>query len=119
MTVLSPEAKFGGRVFAYCSNELTLYGYAGSTTETYASENGHKFVALEEPAPTFLLGDIDGDGSVNITDSFALFRFSMMPDLYPITYAGDPDFTKDGCTDIADAIALFRHSMMPDLYPLA
>jgi hypothetical protein len=43
----------------------------------------------------------------------------MMPDLYPINYAGNPDFTKDGVVDIADVIALFRHSIMPDLYPLA
>ncbi len=68
--------------------------------------------------PDSTIGDIDGDGSVNISDAIALFRFAMMPTMYPINYAGDPDFTKNGSTDIDDVILLFRHSMMPELYPL-
>jgi hypothetical protein len=92
-----------------------MAGYSGSTAEAYANALGYAFLPLMEE---FVAGDITGDGTVNITDVIALFRFSMMPDLYPITYAGDPDFTKDGSNDINDVIALFRYSMMPDLYPI-
>ncbi len=69
--------------------------------------------------PSFTPGDINGDKAVNITDVIDLFRFSMMPDMYPITYEGETDFNKDSTTDIADVLILFRHSMMPDMYPLA
>ena len=31
-----------------------------------------------------ILGDINDDGTLNIEDVIALFRYSMMPDLYPI-----------------------------------
>ena len=47
-----------------------------------------------------------------------LFRHSMLPELFPISYAGNIDFTKDGSVDLSDAIHLFQHSMMPDLYPI-
>ncbi len=115
VTVLSKDVKFDSNVFfQYIPNNFTLYGYEGSTTEVYASFNGYNFVVL----PSFLPGDITGDSSIDITDVIALFRYSMMPDMYPISYAGEVDFTGDGSVDIADVIALFRHSMMPDLYPL-
>ncbi|MBR6553533.1 MAG: hypothetical protein IKT91_02895 [Clostridia bacterium] len=65
-----------------------------------------------------LLGDIDLNDAVDIADAMALFRYSMMPDLYPIAYSGAVDFTSDGVIDIADAIRLFQYSMLPDLYPL-
>ncbi len=68
--------------------------------------------------PEFLLGDITGDGSVDIGDSLALFRYSMLPDVYPIPYDGDVDFEKDGVIDIMDALRLFRYGMLPDVYPL-
>ncbi len=69
--------------------------------------------------PAFTPGDINGDNEVDITDVIDLFRYSMMPDMYPITYEGETDFNKDSTTDIADVLILFRHSMMPDMYPLA
>ena len=42
---------FDSDVFSECP-DLTLYGYAGSTTETYAEENSIPFVVLvEDPTP--------------------------------------------------------------------
>ncbi len=70
-------------------------------------------------ADGLLIGDINRDNTVDVDDVIVLFRHSMMPDLYPITYTGDLDFTKDGYVDIDDVIKLFRYSMMPDIYPLA
>lgn len=64
------------------------------------------------------LGDIDGNDTVDIDDAVLLFQYSMLPELYPISYAGNLDFNKDGTVDIDDAVRLFQHSMLPDLYPL-
>lgn len=76
----------------------------------------YKFDALPT---TEILGDINGDGRVNIEDAIDLFRHNMMPAMYPISYKGSLDFNKDSTVDIGDCITLFRHSMMPDLYPLS
>ncbi len=49
VTILSRNASFGSNVFSNTHADFTIHGYAGSTAETYASENGHTFVALSEP----------------------------------------------------------------------
>jgi hypothetical protein len=36
--------------------------------------------------PVFVPGDLSGDGTVDISDAILLFRYSMMPDLYEISY---------------------------------
>ncbi len=46
VTVLSKTTTFGRGVFNYCGN-VTIYGYVGSTAETYANENNIPFVALD------------------------------------------------------------------------
>jgi len=35
-------------IFEYCSEELVLYGYEGSTTQEYAEKNGLKFADIEK-----------------------------------------------------------------------
>ena len=41
-----------------------------------------------------------------------------LPELYPISYAGNTDYNPDGNVDIDDAVMLFRYSMLPELYPI-
>ena len=65
-----------------------------------------------------ILGDIDGNETVDIDDAVLLFQHSMLPDLYPVKYIGSMDFNNDGTVDIDDAVRLFQYSMLPDLYPL-
>lgn len=66
-----------------------------------------------------LLGDINGDNFVDINDAAKLFQYSMLPEIYPITYVGDVDFNNDGVVDINDAARLFQYSMLPDIYPIS
>ncbi len=66
----------------------------------------------------YVLGDINGDSSVDIRDAALLFQYSMIPEKYPITYPGNVDFDKDGDVDIDDAAYLFQYSMVPNLYPI-
>ena len=112
-TILSRNVNFVSSVFGRCDN-LTIYGYAGSTSETYAKENDIPFVALGE----YLLGDIDGDGKVTGEDAILLLQYSVFPETYPIDYEGNVDFTKDGKIDAADAILLLQYSIYPELYPI-
>ncbi len=46
VVIYNSEAKIAAGVF---DNTITMYGYPGSTAETYASNNNIKFVALELP----------------------------------------------------------------------
>ena len=69
-------------------------------------------------APAYVPGDIDENGTVDISDVIALLQHSLFPDLYPVDYPGDPDFNHDGSLDIQDVIVLLQYSIFPDLYPL-
>ena len=115
-TILSKDVKVGSRAFSNCPN-LTLCGYAGSTSETYAKENGIPFAAINYPS--YIIGDLNGDGVVDMNDAILLLQHSMFPDLYPLDYAGSVDFTKDGNIDLNDAILLLQHSIFPELYPIS
>ena len=46
-TVLNPTAVFDSAVIAPSANNLTIYGYAGSTAQTYAESRSIPFVALD------------------------------------------------------------------------
>ncbi len=78
----------------------------------------HVYGTMADPEPEYIPGDINMDGSINISDALTLFQHSLMGDLYPVTYPAGMDYTMDGSLDIADALYLFQHSLMPDLYPL-
>jgi hypothetical protein len=69
-------------------------------------------------AGTYVPGDIDGNGALDLQDALNLFQYSMMPDIYELTYAGNIDYVADGNIDILDALYLFQSSMMPDIYPI-
>ncbi len=85
----------------------------GATSITSKVESGTVTIRTQ------LLGDITGNNVVDIDDALRLFQYSMLPDIYPITYVGSLDFNKDGNVDISDALRLFQYSMLPDIYPIS
>ena len=64
----------------------------------------------------FLRGDMNGDGVLNSSDAVYLLRYSIMPNLYPLSQAADVN--GDGTVNSADAVYLLRHTIMPQAYPL-
>ena len=102
-------------MFADASETFTLYGYANSSAEQYGVEYQYPFASIGEPVIT---GDITGDGVVDLADAKALFLYSMIPEMYPITYSGKVDYDGNGKVDLQDARYLFLFSMIPDMYPL-
>jgi len=65
-----------------------------------------------------IAGDLDHNGDVDANDAILLLQHSLFPELYPIEYSGNLDFSGDGYIEAKDAIYLLRHSMFPDLYPI-
>ena len=56
VTILNPQTEFGENIFSECDkNAITIYGYSGSTAESYAKNNRIPFVALD--------AEDDGEGS--------------------------------------------------------
>ena len=52
ITIPASVTAIGEEAFTDCSDDLTIYGYADSYAETYATKNGINFVALEEEPST-------------------------------------------------------------------
>ena len=72
VTILNPDIDFvGSNVFAGCSYDLTIYGYADSTAQAYAEDYGYNFEVLSVVVP----GDIDSDGVLDESDAELLAKY--------------------------------------------
>ena len=90
----------------------------GVKTYTCTVCGATKTEVIPKTGPAQVLGDVNGDGSVDIRDAILLFNYSMSPEDYTIGYVGSVDFNKDGSVDIRDAILLFNYSMSPEDYSI-
>ncbi len=91
-----------------CGNDAltVIYGYHDSTAETYADENGYRFVRLYSS----LKGDIDGNGKLSAADARLALRASVGLEKYTV---GSRTFTAadadgDGRLTAADARLILR-----------
>lgn len=59
-----------GDAFVGRSDELTIYCYTDSLAHRYAENNSIDYVLIDQiPVETYLLGDVNNDGDVSITDA--------------------------------------------------
>lgn len=109
LVILNPDTEFS----AYnCLGEtkptsLTIYGYTGSTAETYAETEGIPFVALEEPQT----GDVNLNGQIGVTDAVMLQKYLL--GLHSLTQRNSKlaDLTSDGIVDAFD-LAVLKHKCL-------
>ena len=67
ITIENPECKiYDSKVTI--SDTATIYGYAGSTAESYAEKYDRDFIALSNET-NILLGDVNDDGTISIDDA--------------------------------------------------
>jgi len=114
VTLPASVKEINKEAFWGCDN-LTIYGYSDTYVETYTNQNNIPFVSL---GAAYTPGELNSDGAVDMNDAILLLQHSMFPELYPLDYAGNADFTGDGVIDMNDAILLLQHSMFPELYPI-
>lgn len=91
--------------FAFLNSAVTtIYGYAGSTAETYAEAHFMTFVALDKP--TGVGADLNMDGVANLTDYAVMAAMSIGEQTASVveTRAGDLNF--DGVVDFFDVALL-------------
>ena len=108
-TISNSETQIGYYAFIDCADTLVIYGYTGSTAETYANENEITFVALDkEPEQETDLGDVDGDGEVTVLDATSIQKYLTGKNqlLEEAMKAADTD--KDGIVAVMDATKIQR-----------
>ncbi|MBQ6336115.1 MAG: leucine-rich repeat protein [Ruminococcus sp.] len=97
--------EIGETAFSGCNN-LVIYVKNNSYAIEYAKEKGVEYVRMN--VVTFLLGDVDGDGEITITDVSLIQRYLCdlpVPDPEAVVRCGD--INGDG-VDIADATRIQR-----------
>lgn len=78
---------------------FTIYGYSGTTAETYANNNGFTFVELDEST----IGDTNGDNTVDVLDAASVQKHATgKADLTDEQLAA-ADVNGDGNVDVLDA----------------
>lgn len=90
------------------SDALTIYGYTGSAAETFATKKGITFVNIGD-VPTPTLGDVNGDGKINIDDVTDIQKYiANMIDFTEeqVTLA---DVDKNGNISIDDVTLIQKH----------
>ncbi len=93
---------------------LKADGYTPNTQ--YAPKTSSVTLTIEEPA--YIVGDADGNGSVNMFDVLAIRRYLMNASAYPLASVEGADADGNGSVNMFDVLAIRRYLMNPTLYPL-
>lgn len=100
--------------FSGCEN-LTIYCYENSAAHAFAAEKGIPFVLLSEVK----LGDVNGDGNINITDVTDIQRHIAKLKLLEGDFLRAADVNGDETINITDATAVQKYIAKYDLpYPI-
>ena len=92
------------------------YNQDGYSTHT-CTVCGHEEKFDFKPALTYILGDINGDETINDADAVYLLMHTFFPEDYPINQVGD--FNGDNSVTDADAVYLLMNTFFPEDYPIA
>lgn len=91
------------------SENVVIYCYSDSYAHQYAEDNNIPYVLLSD---SFILGDTDGDNSVDVVDATWIQRYTAQMDVTPINATlmnGDVD--DDGTPTVIDATFIMRYSV--------
>ncbi len=95
------------------------------TENMHATEIGHEYIKNQiinaisfSEKEAILLGDVSGDGIVNMADVTAIRRYLVSRELYPLIIKDAGDVTEDGSINMADVTAIRRYLLSNEMYPL-
>lgn len=105
VTIPKNASVYSGSGFGFVNNELVedfiIYGYRGSSAETYANNEGVKFVAIDA-----MLGDVDNNGIVNVNDATLVQKYCAKLVGESDINLDVADVNNDGEINISDATAI-------------
>ena len=105
-TTLTLDAS-GETFYVRLASTSTVGEYEGTITATAGSVTAYADVAGEVTAPTVLIGDVNCDGNVNISDVTALINYLLSGDASPFDRLA-ADVNTDGNVNISDVTALIN-----------
>ena len=106
VTTLTLDAS-GETFYVRMASTSTVGEYEGTITATAGSVTAYADVAGEVTAPTVLIGDVNCDGNVNISDVTALINYLLRGDASPFDRLA-ADVNTDGNVNISDVTALIN-----------
>ena len=104
-----------GKNLAYSYSGVSIFGYTGSTAESYAKENKYAFFSLSNT-----VGDVNEDGVVNLMDAIALNKYlagaiSLTDNQLIAANCNTADGTSNINEDDVTALMKFVINLIPDL----
>lgn len=119
VTILGSKTYIDNQAFGYYSEfdenhklqtrkvvNLKIYGKADSTAEKYANIRSFAFM---EMIGNSIVGDVNGDGKINIADALQISRYDAGLAKLTKTQLSLSDVNKDGKYNIADALVISRY----------
>lgn len=109
VTIGSSVKSIGNRAIGYLNSYnanstkidgFIIYGHTGSEAERYATENSFTFI------PLIIMGDIDGDGVVEIRDTTWIQRHVAEVEMPLVIDKTTADVDGDGIITVMDATAI-------------
>lgn len=104
-----------GKNLAHSYSGVSIFGYTGSTAESYAKENKYAFFSLSNT-----VGDVNEDGVVNLMDAIALNKYlagmiSLTDNQLIAANCNTADGTSNINEDDVTALMRFVINLIPDL----
>lgn len=105
---------------AYAEQHLKADGFFDANGDAVAVDITAGSVTVEEDAPAFARGDVNGDGQVNSADAIYLLNYTLFGNEdYPLVGNSNVDVNGDGQVNSADAIYLLNYTLFgSEDYPL-
>ena len=104
---------------ADAEHHLKADGFFDANGEAVAVDITAGSVTVEEDAPAFARGDVNGDGKKNTKDVVYLAKHIGSSTTYPLIGDSNGDMNGDGKVNTKDVVYLAKHIGSPTTYPLA
>ena len=89
----------------YITGDVTIHGYEGSTAQKYAEKYNRKFELINDK-PTYIAGDINGDGIIGVADGVCLQTWLLSGKSDYIADWRSADLCKDDIIDVYDMVIM-------------
>lgn len=107
VTIPANVTKIAFTAFNVRSDSLTICGYEDSAAENYAEIKGIPFINLSD-VPEPLLGDVNGDGVLSVSDATLIQKHSASIINFTDEQMAVADMNSDGAVNVNDATAIQR-----------
>ncbi len=87
-----------------------IYGYENSTAQAYAEAYGYQFESLgEETSPVLSLGDVNGDGAINIMDVIKINKAIFGKETLNESQLKAADINGNHMPDATDSLSIMKY----------